>query len=52
MSTDSVKYINEKAMTEFIQARTCQRKVLSQYFNREREGVVVDCTSTDSVFCD
>ena len=37
-------------MTEFIQARTCRRRVLSWHFDRESEGV--DCHSTDSVFCD
>jgi superfamily II DNA helicase RecQ len=50
LSAYSVEDIDEKAMTEFIQAWTCRRKVLSQHFDGESEGV--DCHSTDSIFCD
>ena len=45
-----VEDVDEKAMTEFIQAWTCRRKVLSRHFDGESEGV--DCHSTDRVFCD
>jgi len=45
-----VEDIDEKAITEFIQARTCRRRVLSQHFDGESDRV--DCRSTDSVFCD
>jgi hypothetical protein len=50
LSAYSVEQIDEEAMTEFIQARTCRRKVLSQYFDRESKPT--DCHRTDSVFCD
>jgi hypothetical protein len=37
-------------MTEFIQAKTCRRQVLSRYFDQGIDRT--DCHSTDSVFCD
>jgi len=46
----SVEAVDEEAMTAFIQARTCRRKVLSQYM--DVESGPSDCHSTDSVFCD
>jgi superfamily II DNA helicase RecQ len=49
ISKYSVEQIDEDAMTEFIQARTCRRQVLSRYFD---QGVGrTDCHSTDSMFC-
>jgi len=50
LSAYSVEAVDEEAMTAFIQARTCRRRVLSQYIDGETEGT--DCHSTDSVFCD
>jgi superfamily II DNA or RNA helicase len=50
LSEYSVEQIDEDAMTEFIQARTCRRVVLSRYFDEESNGA--NCSSTDSVFCD
>lgn len=50
MSEYSVEQIDEDAMTEFIQAKTCRRQVLSRYFDGSIEKV--DCHNTDSVFCD
>jgi superfamily II DNA helicase RecQ len=50
MNEYSVEQIDEDAMTEFIQARTCRRQVLSRYFDGKVDGT--DCKSTDSVFCD
>jgi ATP-dependent DNA helicase RecQ len=50
LSEYSVEQVDEEAMTAFMQASTCRRKVLSGYF--DRESGVVDCISTDSVFCD
>ena len=50
MSEYSVEQIDEDAMTEFIQTKTCRRQVLGRHMDGEEEGV--DCTSTDSVFCD
>lgn len=46
----SVEDVDEKAMTEFIQAWTYRWRVLSRHFDGSSEGV--DCSSTDSVFCD
>ena len=48
MNEYSVEQIDEDAMTEFIQARTCRRQVLSRYFDGKVDGT--DCKSTDSVF--
>ena len=50
LSEYSVEQVDEEAMTAFIQASTCRRKVLSGRF--DRESGIVDCISTDSVFCD
>jgi superfamily II DNA helicase RecQ len=50
LSAYSVEKVDEDAMTAFIQTSTCRRKVLGQYFDHESE--VIDCISTDSVFCD
>ena len=50
LSAYSVEEMDEEAMTAFILAPTCQRKVLSQYMDLESNKV--DCISTDSVFCD
>jgi hypothetical protein len=50
MSEYSVEQIDEDAMTEFIQAQQCRRRVLSGYFDEVVDGS--DCHSTDSVFCD
>jgi len=50
MSEYSVEQIDEDAMTEFIQARTCRRQVLSRYFDQGIDRT--DCHSTDSIFCD
>jgi superfamily II DNA helicase RecQ len=50
LSEYSVEKVDEDAMTAFMQASTCRRKVLSQHF--DRESGIVDCISTDSVFCD
>src|ERR1035438_8279236 len=50
MSEYSVEQVDEEAMTEFMQARICRRRVLSQHLDGESDGV--DCRSTDSVFCD
>ncbi len=50
MSEYSVEQIDEDAMTEFIQARTCRRQVLSRHFDQGIDRT--DCHSTDSVFCD
>lgn len=59
LSAYSVEEVDEEAMTAFILAKTCRRQVLSQYMDQEGsgsrgsgEGKVVDCISTDSVFCD
>lgn len=52
MSEYSVEKVDEDAMTAFMQARTCRRKVLSHYFDREPAGSMVDCRVTDSIFCD
>ena len=37
LSAYSVEDIDEKAITEFIQARTCRRRVLSQHLDGESE---------------
>jgi hypothetical protein len=50
MSEYSVEQIDEDAITEFIQTKTCRRQVLARHMDGEEEGA--DCTSTDSVFCD
>jgi superfamily II DNA helicase RecQ len=50
LSAYSVERIDEDAMTAFIQTRSCRREVLSGYFDKETGSV--DCSSTDSVFCD
>lgn len=54
LSAYSVEEVDEEAMTAFIRASTCRRKVLSQYMDLEssEEGSVVDCIGIDSVFCD
>src|SRR5271165_65731 len=49
-SAYSVEEVDEEAITAFILAPTCRRKVLSQYMDPESDKV--DCSSTDSVFCD
>ena len=46
----SVESVDEEAMVAFMQTKTCRRRVLSHYMDRE-DGEV-DCKSTDSVFCD
>jgi superfamily II DNA helicase RecQ len=50
LSAYSVEKVDEDAMTAFMQASTCRRKVLGHYF--DRESGVVDCIGTDSIFCD
>ena len=50
LSAYSVEAVDEEAMTAYIQARTCRRKVLSQYMDAEIGPT--DCHRTDSVFCD
>ena len=54
LSAYSVEEVDEEAMTVFIKASTCRRKVLSQYMDQgsSTEGSIVDCIGTDSVFCD
>jgi hypothetical protein len=53
LSVYSVEEVDEEAMTAFILAKTCRRKVLSQYMDEgSQEGGVVDCIGTDSVYCD
>ena len=61
MSEYSVEQMDEDAMTEYIQARTCHRIVLGGYFDRNdgednddngSGSGSIDCHSTDSVFCD
>jgi superfamily II DNA helicase RecQ len=58
MSEYSVEQVDEDAMTEYIQARTCRRVVLGRYFDRADNNDngsgsgSMDCHSTDSVFCD
>ena len=49
-SAYSVEEADEEAMTAFILAPTCRRKVLNRYMDPESDKV--DCISTDSVFCD
>jgi hypothetical protein len=49
ISEYSVEQVDEDAMTEFIQARTCRRQVLSRYFDQGIDRT--DCYSTDSMFC-
>jgi superfamily II DNA helicase RecQ len=50
ISEYSVESVDEEAMVAFMQTKTCRRRVLSHYMDRE-DGEV-DCKSTDSVFCD
>ena len=59
MSEYLVEQVDEDAMTEYIQARTCRRVVLGRYFDRAdndddngSSSSSMDCHSTDSVFCD
>lgn len=54
LSAYSVEEADEEAMTAFILASTCRRKVLSQYMDQgSQEGsIAVDCIGTDSVYCD
>ena len=50
MSAYLVEKVDEDAMTAFMQASTCRRKVLGHYF--DWESGVVDCVGMDSIFCD
>lgn len=50
LSAFSVEAVDEEAMTTFMRTSTCRRKVLGEYF--DQKSGVVDCISTDSVFCD
>jgi RecQ zinc-binding len=59
MSEYSVEQVDEDAMTEYIQARTCRRVILGRYFDRADDdddngsgSGSMDCYSTDSVLCD
>ena len=49
ISKYSVKQIDKDAITEFIQAQTCRRQVLGQYFDQSID--IVDCHSTNNIFC-
>ena len=50
LSAYSIEDIDEAAMTEFIQSKTCRRKVLAKYL--DGESIQVDCRSIDGVNCD
>jgi superfamily II DNA helicase RecQ len=53
LSAYSVEEVDEEAMTAFILAKTCRRKVLSQYMDKSsQEGGAMDCIGTDSIYCD
>ena len=50
VSAYTVEQVDEDALTEYLQAQYCQRKVITGYIDELRSEV--DCSSIDGILCD
>ena len=50
VSAYTVEQVDEDALTEYLQAQCCRRKVIAGYIDELRSEV--DCSSIDGILCD